>query len=78
MAPGKDKSKALAQKDRENSDEDQEKIQTIAICVGASASLRAIVFLPQARRGKMTPRPNHQDLRRRWLATLIRSAVMAE
>lgn len=51
---------------------------TTADVSGASAPLRAILFLRQAPRNEITPLTDRKEIWRRLLATLIRSAVTAE
>jgi MoaA/NifB/PqqE/SkfB family radical SAM enzyme len=51
---------------------------TTADVSGASAPLRAILFLHQAPRNEITPLTNRKDIWRRLLATLIRPMVTAE
>jgi MoaA/NifB/PqqE/SkfB family radical SAM enzyme len=51
---------------------------TTANVSGASAPLRAILFLQQAPRNEITPLTDRKDIWQRLLATLIRSAVTAE
>jgi MoaA/NifB/PqqE/SkfB family radical SAM enzyme len=51
---------------------------TTADVSGASAPLRAILFLQQAPRNEITPLINRKEIWQRLLATLIRSMVTAE
>jgi MoaA/NifB/PqqE/SkfB family radical SAM enzyme len=51
---------------------------TTADVSGASAPLRAILFLEQDARNEIAPLADHKEIWKRLLATLIRSAVTAE